>query len=1426
MGMSLKKFISRRGVLALLSALVLGLARQGSAQSNAITDYTDLVNAINAGVTNITNFQPSLTFSVTATGNPTIQITTNVTINAGTNSVIFQGSGTNGGTRFFYVHPNASLTLNNLMLTNGGSTNGGAIYNEGTLIISNCLLAGNYATNTNGTDGTNALAGINGNGASGTPGGSAAGGAIYSTGPLIISYSILSNNFAEAGNGGNGGNAGGEFGNGGNGTNGGNAYGGALYSTGISNVIYMTEFVGNESFAGTGGSGGTYAPLPIGGLSRGTGGAAGLGGSCEGGAAFVTGSLYMTNCFFLANFAVAGSTGAVQTNSDGLGTNGSPGGSALGGALFITNGAVGAWIENSIFFTNVCFGGYGGNTALTNAIGGAGGEAQGGGVWSGATLTQMGFCTLATNYVVGGPGGTNTSGTNGATGAASGCQIHGSAGLFNLSASILSGTTSPNAVGVTDAGYNVSSDASPTKSTIITTTKNSTNPDLSGFGFGAAIIGGTNGSQQMLTLEIPANSPAAGFVPGVPGLTFPATDEVFQDRSTPTSAGAFEANPITSIKTNVVPANLIISTLPGTNLTGVGDTVAFTNTINSQLYSNPWPLGYQWQMDGTNISDNTNYSGTTSNILTVKKVTILDEGYYTVIISPTLLEGAVTSTPPVLLILTNPPVIKTQPVSQLNRPFGAIVTFTVNVGAYPQGYYYDWLFSSNSSSTNVLTNLEGGNIFITNNVLTINPALYADEGTYSVIVSNGFNNVDYGVKKSVKVRLTVVPDHVRPTVTITSPLANSRTNTAGKLVIGGTAKDNAQVTNVMYWFTNFNAGLNPAFTTNVYGYATLSATNFNTNLNGPSTKLWSIPTNIFPLPGTNILAVQAVDYSGNLSPVVTRRFFYQVPTKFALAVLNNGGGGTLTGHAFIKGDAAPSNNASLNIGEGYSLVAAPDSLSLLGSWIITNIPGTNVISTNISGTNVVITNVPGTNVLTTTTNGNRLKFIMESNTAIQALFVRNDYLQESVHGTYNGLFYVTNESVTTNVVTNFVTNYVGGTNVVTNYVITNQTVTLETAFTNAGMLNNLVVGRQGSFSGRLLLAGGNYGLNGTFDPFGHVTNHIVARSLEQGGPLIIDMTVDTNGAGTITGTVTSALTNAPYAWATNACLWAEWAAATSGTGNYTLLMFPTSNALTSPAAPTGDGYALIADHRGTVTLSGRLADDTTFNQTVPASQSNNIPVYASLYDNTGFLFGWLNLTNLNSTNGTNGLIWIKGVPAHPSLLFPDGFATMLLTEGSPWTNPGVITLSSSNNLAVSNADLGLDLDYTAAIDDNNKLVNAMSTPANSLSGTINLKTGLLQVRIGDVDGSLAARGYGAMLQDATNAGGFFVLGTNAGSITLNGSGSPPLPSDVLIQYLQSPLSVQDQQYAEYEYLTNSTNLGTPLPPPLPPPQTVLITPPP
>jgi hypothetical protein len=1319
----LKKFVSHRKVLALLSIVGVGFAFQVSAQNNPVTDYSDLANALNGGLTNITNFNPinsrtsPVTISLTTSQAPTLQITNAVTIDAGTNFVMFVG--TNGGWRFFYVHTNASLTLNNLLITNGWSTNGGAIYSDGTLNISNCVLTGNYATNTNGLVGGSGTAGSSVNGTNGAPGGEAAGGAIYSTGQLMISYSILSNNFAEAGKGGNGGNAFGVIGNGGNGADGGGAFGGAVCGTGPSNVFYMTEFVGNECSGGLGGSGGHYAtngpPL------EGAGGGAGFGGLCAGGAAYVSGSLYMTNCLFLENFATAGDAGMNETNSDLSGTNGNEGSMALGGALCINYGVPVAWIQNTIFFTNICYGGTGGGTALTSGAGGVGGEAQGGAVWSGANLTQMSFCTVATNTAFAGHGGTNGSNVTNNFGPVSGDLLYRAAGVFDLSASILSfdigGTLYQNAVGVTDAGYNVSSDASPARSAINPTTKLDANPLLnSGLtsGGGTNVIGGPWALQQMQTLQIATNSLAARFVPGVPGASFPARDEGLQDRSTPTSAGAFEIN-VFAISTNVTPP-MITSNGPLTNLVGSGQTTSFTVAATSAAN-----FGYQWQLDGTNIFDGANYLGTASNILTIRNIAIADEGQYAVLLSPSLLEpAATTNSSQMLLILTNPPVILKQPVSQLGRAVGGIVTFTVNVGPYPQGYFYDWLFSGSGSSTNVtLTNLEGGNIFITNNVLTLNPALTENAGSYWVVVSNGFNSVDYGVKTSARVRLTLVQDKTRPSITISAPLANAKTNTS--LLIWGTATDNAQVTNVIYWITNLNAGLTPAI--NVMSNHAFLTTNLSTNLGGPTSNDWVITNLNVPWPGTNILAVQAVDFSGNVSPVVTRHFFYEVNSSLRLTVVSNRGSGTVTNHFSTKGQAAPTNTASLYIGQPYTLVATPGWRSVLANWTDANASATNIV------------------------NGNILKFIMESNTAIQAVFVSNIFLQPGLHGTFNGLFYA--QEFATNVL---VTN-AGGTNVSTNAIYTNAI-----AFESAGMLKNLAVGQKGAFTGNLLLAGGSYGLSGAFDGYGHLSNYVVARSKAL-GPLVLDMGLDTNGDGIITGTVSNA------SWPTNAYLWADLAVATHGASNYTLLMAPPTNAASTTTIPSGYGYALIANHGGTVTLSGGLADGTTLNQTVPASQSNDVPVYVSLYNKTGFLFGWL---NFNSSNiyAADGLMWTKGVPAHPSLLFPNGFTNLLLpSAGSLWTNPGVITLPSSSTLAISSAASNL-LDYNVTIDAPDKLANALSTPTNSLTGTINLNTGLLQITFGNGNGRATTRGYGAVLQNTTNAAGYFATKTNTGSIML------------------------------------------------------------
>jgi ATP:corrinoid adenosyltransferase len=53
-----------------------------------------------------------------------------------------------------------------------------------------------------------------------------------------------------------------------------------------------------------------------------------------------------------------------------------------------------------------------------------------------------------------------------------------------------------------------------------------------------------------------------------------------------------------------------------------------------------------------------------------------------------------------------------------------------------------------------------------------------------------------------------------------------------------------------------------------------------------------------------------------------------------------------------------------------------------------------------------------------------------------------------------------------------------------------------------------------------------------------------------------------------------------------------------------------------------------------------------------------------------------------------------------------------------------------------------------------------------LTGLIRPATGLLQITFGNGDGKSTSVGYGALLQNTTNAGGYFVVKTNAGSLIL------------------------------------------------------------
>lgn len=144
------------------------------APSLTVTTTADVVNNLDSqtslrealayaqslGGARTVNFAPALagqTVTLTngwADGNDasTLQISGNITI-AGPSSApgITLRVGTGVPRRHFYVHYPATLTLENLTLSNGYSTSyGGAIWNFGTLIVRNCTFVGNFAASEGG----------------------------------------------------------------------------------------------------------------------------------------------------------------------------------------------------------------------------------------------------------------------------------------------------------------------------------------------------------------------------------------------------------------------------------------------------------------------------------------------------------------------------------------------------------------------------------------------------------------------------------------------------------------------------------------------------------------------------------------------------------------------------------------------------------------------------------------------------------------------------------------------------------------------------------------------------------------------------------------------------------------------------------------------------------------------------------------------------------------------------------------------------------------------------------------------------------------------------------------------------------------------------------------------------------------------------
>ena len=247
----------------------------------------------------------------------------------------------NNASRIFLVTSNSVVTLISNNLVNGSVTSdsGGAIRNDGTLTLTNCVFNQDSAIGGAGFS----VAGTQNGGAGG--GGAGMGGAIFSDGPSLTMFGCgFHQDTAQGGNGGAGNTEGyssgaGGYGGGPNGTvfnvtptplNGGFG-GGGSGGWGVPG----TGFVGgNGGFGGGGGGGGGAYPSPTGG-NGGAGGsyggaggagssysAGGGGGAGLGGAVFALGgTVNVVLCDFEQNLATNGIGGANAANGQGVGAS-------------------------------------------------------------------------------------------------------------------------------------------------------------------------------------------------------------------------------------------------------------------------------------------------------------------------------------------------------------------------------------------------------------------------------------------------------------------------------------------------------------------------------------------------------------------------------------------------------------------------------------------------------------------------------------------------------------------------------------------------------------------------------------------------------------------------------------------------------------------------------------------------------------------------------------------------------------------------------------------------------------------------------------------------------------------------------------------------------------------------------------------------
>jgi hypothetical protein len=695
---------------------------------------------------------------------------------------------------------------------------------------------------------------------------------------------------------------------------------------------------------------------------------------------------------------------------------------------------------------------------------------------------------------------------------------------------------------------------------------------------------------------------------------------------------------------------------------------------------------------------------------------------------------------------------------------------------------------------------------------TANPTITPDVEDIYIVRFQGSNNSGRTTIKTI----TLYADNTAPSVTITNPVSG-QISSNGVFTVRGTAADNLAVSNVWVqinggpWIratgtTNWSAEVTPGNGTNIVrAYAEDFAGNVSpTNsadfrygapltvlLHGDGTVTPNLNGQLLEIGQTYSMTAQAgagssfINWTGSQttnSPTLT--FVMDTNLTFianftdtsapTVTITSPKNGSFLSNSVFTAAGTAADNGQvasvwyqlngsnwiqatnTTNWTAGLTLTQAANTLQVYAVDSLGNISATNSVtftwvpSSQMSvtavgqgtfspnyngallanGNTYTMTAKPNFNNLftkwtdangNTLTNSPTLSFLVQSNMTLHPNFILNPF--PALVGPFAGLFYDTNNVASTN--SGFLT----------------LSLTPSGKFTAKAQLTS---GQKFSFTG-------NFGIDSSY------SNSISPKGLS---PLVVQLQLDPANAGQISGQISGVGWVSPL-FAVRA-LYSPANPAPQRTNKFTLVI-PGGN--DSTVQPAGNGYGTVkVDVSGNVTFSGVLGDGSKATQKTFINKSGVWPLFVAPYKGGGATFGWMTFTNLNDSDLSGRLYWVK--PAQTSTVYPGGFnfpegiravgSIYSFTNGVPLLN---LPVGGVSVLQLGNPVQSFTNHFTLGSD--NKI-----TSADGLTVTITTSTGLFKGTATSLGDGTVVPVTGVLLQKQNTAFGYFLRNGQSGAVYL------------------------------------------------------------